>query len=175
MALSTQFKNPVMGVLKLIDGAGTTLVVPYDKGDLAVSGLHKVLNEYVLIQTRGKHRGVVYGNRQYPEVSFSAFITEFTNVTAGNVLDFVLKRGGYAANTSTVGTGSSGNRVYAFHVELSIEGTDYADDADQVFRFESFLPMADFAESMEGNGFAFKGQIVGRVLLNGTVIMEEVS
>lgn len=172
MANSSFVKTNLFGVLKLVAGGGVTLTVPIDKGNVAVTNLKQVLNENVKVETRGRLRSVTLGARIYPEVSFDAFLAEMTNVLAGNVVDFILKRGAYSGNVSTLG---ANHPVYAFHVELVTEGTNFGDDADMDLVVQHVAPTMDFGEDAGGNAIAVKGECLGKVLLNGADLCAEVA
>lgn len=129
MAISSQPKGKVDGTLKLIDGTGTAveLTVLYTSGDLNIGGLVEGLREVTAVETRGTFIGLVKTERKYIEGSIGFVITQFTAASApGTLQDFVLQRGAYSANVSTLGAG----RPYTFNVEATWEGTDYGDSAD---------------------------------------------
>ncbi len=170
-ALSTFIKNATCGSLKLIDGAGTELAVPYEQGNFAFGELLAILNEIVLYESRGRLRGVGVGPRIFPEVSFDAWLTEFANALAGTVPNYLLKHGIYSTLVSTLG---ASHPIFTCHVEWKIEGTAYGDDADQTLRFENFRPGIGGGDNMDGNAINVKGKILGRVLLNGAVLCAEV-
>lgn len=172
MSNSSFIKSNLWGTLKLIDGAGVTLTVPFDRGDVAVTGLKQVLNETTKYVTRGKLRGVGLGDRIFPEVAFSAFLAELTNTTAGAVLDFLHRRKGYSANVSTLG---STHPVYAVHVELAYRGTEFGDDHNDTLRCQSVSTTQDVGEAGDGNTISVKGEVLGSVLLNGDTLAAEVS
>lgn len=171
-ALSTFIKNAVCGALKAIDGAGTELVIPYEQGNCSFGELLAILNEIAVYESRGKLRGLGVGARVYPEVSFDAWLTEFSNTLVGAMPAFLLKHGAYSGNVSTQGTS---HPVYTVHLEWKVEGTTFGDDADQTLRFEHFRPSLNGSESMDGNGISVKGKVYGRVLLNGVLLCGEVS
>lgn len=175
MANSAFIKNDVVGSVILNDGATAQLTVPYEKGGVKVGPLKQILNEHNKYVSRGRLRGVGVGDRIFPALEFAAWLTELTNATAhatlGNVVDFLLKRGAYAANVSTLG---ANHPIYAVHVTLNMEGTNFGDDADMALKCENVVPPFDFAESMEGNAIAVSGEVLGRVLLNGVVLAQEV-
>jgi len=171
VALSAFIKNDVVGTLKLTDGSGVVLTVPYDRGGVKVGPLAKALNETTKYESRGRLRGVGIGARIFPSIEFGAWLTELTNASVGNVADFLLQKGAYSANTSTLGTN---HPVYTVDVTLLMEGTNFGDDADQTLLCEDVRPPLEFAESMDGNGITVSGEVLGRVLLNGSVIAQEV-
>lgn len=171
MATSNFIKNDVCGVCKVVDNAGVTLTVPFDRGSVKIGPLSKVLNEITKYESRGRLRGVGVGARIYPTVEFSAWIAEWTNASAGNLVDFLLQRNGYSGNISTLG---SSHPVYTCDFSLVIEGTNYGDDADTTVVCEDVRFTFEFQESMDGNGVTVSGEVLGRVLINGTVVAQEV-
>jgi len=171
MALSTFIKNATNGILKVIDLNAVTLTIPYEKGDFAVDNFKRVLNEVVKMESRGRLKGTAIGGRVYPAGSFSAWITEFTNAAVGVLPAFFLRSGGYSAVASTAG---ANHPVDKYHLEWVVEGTAFGDDADMTLRFEDCHFTSNIAEAIEGNSLSFSFECQGRILLNGSVIAQEV-
>ena len=167
-APSTYIKNNHMGVITAKDGSGNSLVVPYDKGDMALTGLGARLNETAKYEARGKYLGTGYTVRRYPQLSFSAFVSNLVGATAispGSVLEFLTGLGAYAANISTQGTG----RPYQCDIEFSIEGTAFGDASDEVVTLNDCEFTADFSEAAEGNSLSFSAMVLGPIVItNGS-------
>lgn len=134
MAVSDFAKLDTHGTIKLIDGTPITpveLTLSYDMGDLSLSGFSKVLNELVKVERRGKFVSAGYGNRKYPQLTFTNLLMALTSAAApGTAREFLEQQGAYSANISTLGAG----KPYTVHVEVTIEGSDFGDSADHVFQ-----------------------------------------
>lgn len=171
MAISDFVKTAVHGRLILRDGSGVPVVlnVQYDLGDVAISGLTgKKLNTPQHHQARGRHISTSYGERVYPQLKFSAFLTGEGAATPGSVQAFIMQNTPYTANVSTTGAG----RPYAIEAQLVIEGDDFGDAADWDTTFEDCVPVAvDFGEAMDGNKFSFTLDVTGEI--SGSLTAEE--
>lgn len=154
MALAGYVANNVVGKLTLKDGTGTpvTLDVPFYGGDISISGLSAVLNEVTHAEARGQDYGLMYGARVYPSVSFSAFVAEMTNASAGVLTDFLMKRGAYSSNVSTSGA----NRPYTVDIAVHIEGSSFGSN-DSDFVLKNFIPTIDYASAIDGDKFTVNG------------------
>lgn len=173
MALTNFVKNNVQGVIVLKDGAGVPnqMTLAFDRGDLSIGPLAWVLNELVKIERRGKFKSANVGARFYPQLSFSAWLAQFTDAAADVVADFMLKRGKFAGNVSKFG---SGHPVYAIDLQYTLEGTNYGDTADHTFTATNFVPRLDsFTESIDGNQIAFSGEVLGPI--TGDLAVAEVT
>lgn len=152
MALSTSVKSHHDGSITLKDGTGTpvTLSVPVTVGDETISELRAVstvtteYNEVVAYEARGKLTGIRSGARVYPSGSFTAQFREFTNATAGAVLDFIRKTGGYSSNVSSAPS-AFGSDVYLVDLVINVEGTDRGDGADHTITMTDCALVAEFA------------------------------
>lgn len=173
MAVSTQMKNNTGGAILLKDGTGTpvTLNLTCDRGDYAISGLGPKLNEVVKMERRGKFVTAAYAGRKYPSVSFTCYLTGFTAAAAeGPVSDFVLKRGAYSSNISTLGTG----RPYTIDIGYTVEGTEFGDSADHSFITEDCL-LTDwsFGESADGSTITLTFDVLGAI--TGDLALTQIS
>lgn len=163
MAASAIPKHFTDGQITLADGNGTpvTLTVPLSTGDLSISGLGKdpkarATNVY---EARGAITGLRRGAREYPTVSFSAQLADVSDATDQTVIDFLLKRGSYASNTSTsVAAGD----VYTVKITLTIEGTDLGDSADHTIVMNDVDVRLAIAEG-EPSTVTVEGTIYGNV------------
>lgn len=176
-AASAYVKTNVMGTLTLIDGAGTSLTVPYEKGDLSVDGLAQSLNELVKHEARGNFISASYGNRRYPSMSFSAFATNLVGGTSsapGTVYEFVTRSGAYAALVPTLGAG----HPMTVDVRLTIEGSNFGDSADETITLHDVHVTASFQEATDGNSLSFSGEVLGEVVHvnnTNTVTIDEIA
>lgn len=135
MALGNVIMTSRHGSLQLKDGTGTPLVldVRFDRGDLSVSGLSPDMAEIITFQARHVHIGHALGAPTYPTLSFSLFVTEFSETAEGTLQDFLHGTAGtpYASrvsvadnfdgfacdivfNADTTGDGSA-DRTLVFH------------------------------------------------------------
>lgn len=152
MAISTKRKTAHDGSVKLKDGTGTpvTLTVPASMGDTTVQGLRAIstitneMNEDVAIVTRGKFDGLRSGTRVFPTGTLTARMSEFTNVAAGNLADFVLFTNAYSANVSTLGANSDRKTL---DLEITVAGTAHGDGADHVLLLEDCVITLDWSEA----------------------------
>lgn len=177
MAITDFVRNATVGRLTVIDGSASpvSLVAAYDLGDLSITGLRGGgvggLNDVVKFQRRGRHLSTAPGERQYPQASFTAFLTELENATApGTLLDFLAKRRGYSGNTSTQGVG----RPYSVHLKWEVLAATYG-ASDETVLVEHCLPLFDLSEAMDGNKLSVSVEVLGRVLVNGVVLSSEIS
>lgn len=176
MSVSGFVKTNVSGTIALADGTGTpvTLTLAFDRGDLTVGPLMEVLNEHVYIERRGQRVNVAHGNRVYPQVSFSAWITAFqdSGSAPGDLLTFLLRTASsaYASNVSTLG---SGTKVpYAVDVTYTLEGSDFGDSGDHTFTLHDCLFSIDsFTEAAEGCSISVSAQVFGPI--TGDIALDE--
>lgn len=91
MALSNIIQTSRHGSLTLLDGTGTPLTysVRYDKGDFSISGLSPDMAEIITFAARHVHIGHAKGAPTYPTVSFSMFITDYSETSSGTIQDFL--------------------------------------------------------------------------------------
>ena len=160
MAVSSFIKNNTHGAITLSDGTGTpvTLAVAYDNGDFAISGLTETLREYTKYETRGTFNSAAHTVRKYPTGSFSVKVSQFTDATAGTVLDFLLKTGNFSSNASTIA-----GDVYAIDIDFDMEGTDFSDSADHSIAItDAIITDASFAEG-DPNTVSVSFEVVGTV------------
>jgi len=173
MALSTSIKTTHDATITLKDGTATpvTLAVPVTIGDetiselMAVSSVTGEFNETVEFTARGKLTGIRHGDRIFPSGSFTAQFREFTNATAGAVLDFVRKTNGYAANTSSAPT-AFGSDVYLIDIVITVEGTDRGDGADHTITLTDCRVVAEYAADVPST-LAFAWTCYGTVTATG--------
>jgi len=161
-APSTVIKTGTMGTITLVSGA-TTLALTYDMADLVIEGLSPKLNEVNAHESRGVFRGLSYGNRTYPTLSFSAWFTNFAgedDTPPGSMIEFLTGLGAYDGNASTLGTG----RPMTIDIKLTIEGTDFGDTADETIVCHDVYCTFGFTEAIDGNKFSISGTVYGEVV-----------
>lgn len=178
-APSSYVKTAVMGSITLADGTGTpvTLAVPYTRGDLTIGPLGARLNETVKVEARGKFLSAAYGNRVYPQLSFSAWLPNIvgSSTTApGTLAEFVAGLGSYAANVSTLGSG----HPMAVKLTWTIEGTNFGDTADETVACDDCICSVSITEGMEGNTIAVTAEVLGTIVVTnstGTFTYQQIS
>jgi hypothetical protein len=161
--IKTQFD---CGTIEIIDGTPTTpltVTVALDRGDFSLSGVMEGLKNVAAYQTRGELKSLRKTDRAFPTGSFSAMVAEFSDDTAGTVADMLLGNGEFAARTRT--TRVPGDAM-TLDVKLTVEGTDYGDDADQVITLQDCVLTMDFTEGDPDTltfNFTCYGDIAGDV------------
>lgn len=166
MALADFVRNHVHGSFVLADGTGTpvTLTSLYDLGNVSITGLSgPKLNEVMTYQRRGNWVSDAYGDRRFPQITFTSFLTGEGAAAPGSVQAFLTRSTPYTANVSVQGTGTA--RVYAVSFRLDIEGSDAGAD-DWSTTFANCVPIdLSFGEAGDGDKFSFtlecKGAITG--------------
>lgn len=167
MSLNSTFvKTNTAGSITLADGTGTpvTITLAYDRGDVSVSGLQEVLNEYAVIERRGRYVNVAHAARKYPTISFSAWLPAWQDSgTAPGCLQAFLLRTASSAYASNVSTSGAGSKVpYTIDFTLAIEGTDFGDSADHTFTAaDCLLTDYGFSEAAEGMSASITLQVLG--------------
>lgn len=159
MAASSVIKHFTDGSITLSDGTGTpvTLTVPFSTGDLAVSGLAQKLREVVVYQTRGTANSIRHGARTFPTVTFTAHIADYSDGTETTAIDFFLKAGSFASNTSV---SDNSPEVYTVDIILTVEGTDHGDPSDHTITMTNVACTIDVSEG-EPNTLTVNGTIYG--------------
>ena len=173
MAVTTLVRNNTMGELTLRDGTPlpVSLLLAFEKGDTTLSGLLSggKLNEPLKVTRRGKLLSTMRGDRVYPTGSFSSWLTEIGDA-AGTLVDFLMKRGLYATNIGTRGAGE----LYTLDLQIRFKALQFG-AKDETLLLEDVLFSGDIAEAFEGNTFALSYEVLGRVVLDGVVLAEEIT
>ena len=176
MAISTQPKGSIDGSVSFADGTGTPVTnsgtALFTKGDGKLTNINDVLQSKTIVETRGQRVGVAYGARVYPQFTVTGIATGFTAASApGTMADWVLKRGPYSANVSTLGA----NRPWAFDVVVTVEGTNWGDSADHTFTLEDcIVPDGGFSwAEAEGGGNAYSLTLVCTGAITGDLAVAE--
>jgi len=138
MALSSIVKQSHDGgSIVLADGTtptALTVTVRFDQADFSASGLKLGQRDAVVYQTRGTLRSVRNGPRVFPSISFSLMLTDFSETSAGTLLDFIYATTGtpYAARVST---NTALSERFLCQITWNVEGTSYGDAADHQLVF----------------------------------------
>lgn len=162
MAVSTVIKHWRDGSLTLADGTGApvTLTVPFSVGDFKLSGISAGYREIAKYKVRGTLQTVRLGEDVQPTGSFSAYLADYSDATAGTVLDFVLKQNFYSANISTYSTATGA--PYTVDLTWTIEGTDLGDGADHTVVCTDCRVTAELSEG-EPNSISISFECLGTV------------
>lgn len=163
MAVSTTVKNFRDGGIVLSDGTGTplTCTVLFDMATFAISGLKASLHEIIAYEVRGELSSLRKGKRTYPTFSLTAMMSELSDATNTNLMDFVRKTGAFAAALSTLGQYAD---VYTSKLVLTIEGSNFgASETDHVLTLNDCELTIDFAEG-DPNTFTISGTVRGTVV-----------
>ncbi|MCB9681835.1 MAG: hypothetical protein H6733_10210 [Alphaproteobacteria bacterium] len=147
MALSgivkTQFDA---GALVIEDGtSGTALSVTarFDQANFAVSGVMPSRRNATAYQSRAVLHSLRQTDLSFPTGSFSIMVSEFSEASAGTLVDMIEGTGAYAARIST--TEAKGDMM-TFDVTFTQEGTTYGDSADGTITLEDCHLTFDFSE-----------------------------
>ena len=161
MALSTIIQTSRHGSLTLLDGTGTPLTysVRYDKGDFSVSGLSPDMAEIITFAARHVHIGHAKGAPTYPTVSFSMFITDYSETSSGTIQDFLHATSGtpYAARTSV----ASNYDGFACDIRWDAD-TDEDASVDNTLTFEGCVITGyDISEADDGTTLTVNATVYG--------------
>ena len=131
----TNFRD---GVLTLFDGAGHSLVVPLEMGDVAISGMNGDMTEHAQYFSRGRKVAVRKTQDLTPTIAFSAMLNRLSSAAALKpaVLDFLRFTGYYATNVRTDGICGDAKTVDCKLALTVPEGTDYIYLRDVIFAFD---------------------------------------
>lgn len=168
MALSTVVKNSfTSGSIIVSDGTGTplTVTVQFDQADFAVSGLKDKLKDVTAYQTRGTLHSVRYAARSFPTLSFSFMVSEFSEASAGTLIDMITGKSStpFAARVSTLGATAD---VMTFDVKLTVEASDFeSGTSDLSLICEDVFLEFDFSEG-DPDTISVSGTIYGNVTGN---------
>ena len=165
MALSTVVKSSFTeGSIIVSDGTGTplTVTVQFDQGDFSISGLKDKLKDTTVYQSRGTVHSVRYTSRIFPSISFSCMVAEFSETSAGTVMDMITGKSGtpYAARVSTLGATAD---VMTFDVKLTVEASSFeAGTSDLTLICEDVELSCDISEG-DPDTCSISGTVYGNV------------
>lgn len=167
-------QNPQLhtnGKLELINGTGTVYECITDDGDFKAGGLGRRFNARVPVSRRGRHMGSGYGERRYPQLTFTEKILQQTAASApGSIRDFITGTGPYAAEVGVNGAGFP----YTINVRHTAEVSNYGGVDDVNVWNDVDFNAYDFAEG-EPNTNSLTGDVQGTHTLNGVVVGREIS
>lgn len=129
----TNFRD---GTLYLIDGAGTSLAIPLEMGDVAISGLSGDMTEVSVYRSRGKTVSVRKTNDLNPTIAFSAMLNRVSSVTNNVVADFIRFSGKYASNVRTTGVCGDTKTLNAKWTVSTPDGDETVIVRDVLFTFD---------------------------------------
>ena len=139
---------PKDGQLKFSDGAALNLIIPYEDGDLQLTGLTEGQQAHAAFNSRGKVYSVRKTEDQPIEFTFTCHATQLlSDGTTATPFDVVMKKGVWAS-----ATGLSPNTGDAFLVKATWTGerTDFGATADNTLVYKYCRLTMDFAEGIPG-------------------------
>jgi hypothetical protein len=157
--LKTQFD---CGSITVSDGTSPTpleVVAQFDRGDFSTTGLMWGQRETTAYQTRGQLRALRRTSVTFPAISFSMMLAEFSDDTAGTVIDMILGTGEFADRTRT--TRVPGD-VVTLDVAFRVEGAL----GTQVLEFRDVHLVADVAEG-DPTTVTLQGVVYGAIVVDG--------
>tara|TARA_R110000824_G_scaffold2857_3_gene13018 strand:+ start:363 stop:845 length:483 start_codon:yes stop_codon:yes gene_type:complete len=155
MPTSDSIKVQQDSVIKLVDGAGTELTVPYVDGAASLDGFNYDQTEPITIYAKRTFLGVRRGAYRPVSFSFTAFMSEFTSATATSLVDFVRFTNAFSANTST--HAASDYKIMRIKFQIAAIGDDAT--VGEVALDQCILDVS-FAEG-EPNQFTVSGTCLG--------------
>ena len=170
MALDSYVKSDVEGTITFVDGTGSPVshALVFDRGDINIQNLKKILNETEKYEARGRLKSVGPGSRIYPTVAFSAFFHQATDATGSTIPDFLLKANKYSANVSTLG---ANHPIQTVNIQYDIEGTDFG-GSDTTFTLNDVDCTINFTEGRPSS-LSISGEVLGAV--TGDIAVAEIA
>ena len=148
--MSTVIQTSRHGSLTMLDGTATPLTysVRFDRGDFSVSGLSPDMCEIITFAARHVHIGHAKGAPTYPTLSFSLFVTDYSETATGTIQDFLhAKTGTPFASRVTVASNYDG---FACDVRWDAD-TDEDGTTDNTLTFHGCVVTGyDLAEADDG-------------------------
>lgn len=143
MAVNTHIINSTNTAVTFRDGTGTpvTLTLTNDV-KITVSGHQGRSNQTMTpVQRRGKHYGVAYGERIYPQITLEFLHDgwESDGSAPGTPVEFARFTTPYNSNVSTTAGGTRSPKT--IDIVVALEGSDFG-GADKQVVFEDCLLMA---------------------------------
>ena len=155
MAASSWTSVPGDLSLVLSDGTGTPVTFTATTEMLSgVSISSKALRENVIVKARGNRIGQRDGAQVEEEITVEFVFREFTNASAGTLLDFVHFRGSFSANVSTGGAGYEREAVKAvFTIDRTTASKFHtgADNADMTATYAALIPISEAVSFSDDN------------------------
>ena len=162
MALSGVVGTKRDGQIKLKDSGGTnSLIATLEVGDFTFDLSPPA--DRIVVRDRGAISGLRRGDDSVGSCSFSVHFTEFTNATAGTILDFIHKLGFYNGNTSVGGTGYE---QYLVDIEFDCDKTTLGDAAVAKATLTKVFLFANFSEG-DTDSVSFTGEVYGTCTYSG--------
>lgn len=147
---------PKDGKITIADNTGTpkTLIIPYEDGDLQISGLEASQQTHQEFRARGKVYSVRTVEDRPIEFTFTCHATQFlSDGTTATPFDVAMKLGVWSSATTM-----SPNTGDAFLVKVTWTGerSDFGATADNTVVYKYCRLEVDFAEGIPGK-FTIKG------------------
>jgi len=159
MAYSTVPKVKRDGKIVLSDGTGSpvTLEVAYEDGNFSAD--FPSLQSSLVVYDRGSLSAVRKQDDQFITASFSANMREFTDATAGSIVDFCNKTNAYSGNLSAATGTLPYIEQYCIDIVFTVEGTDHGDLKDHTATYSKCIP--DSISFSEGDPSSFTISFTG--------------
>lgn len=176
--VSGRVKSSGQGRLTVSDAVGTSLVIPFTRGDFTLGPLPAdgVLNEVVQHDARGQRVSESYGARIYPAGGFSVWLTSIIGgdaVPPGAFAEFVAKQNAYATLVPTSGDAPHAPKTWNLLWEILGQKVSVTEVIESVsMKDVSFT--ANLAESDEGASIAWSYIVRGSPIrvVNGSSVLE---
>lgn len=144
--------NPLIppdGQLVITDGAALTFTLPYEDGDISISGLTKGQKAVQKFTTRGRGYAVRETEDQDVEISFTAHAVGLkSDGTTALISDIVNKIGVWSGATSTLP--AAAGDAFCVTCTWTGERTSYGASADAYLRLKYVHFDEDFSEGIPG-------------------------
>lgn len=167
-APSNRVRMPGQGRLTVSDAVGTSLVIPFTRGDFTLDGLpgDGVLNEVVHHEARGKRVSESYAARIYPSGQFSMWLTNIVGATPtppGTFAEFVAKQNAYSTLVPTSGDAPHAPKTWNLLWEILGQKVVTTEVVESV-SMRDVLFTANLAEADDGDMISWSYQVKGTPL-----------
>ena len=158
MAESSQVKTAGHGSVQILDASTPTpksYTLSYEEGDLSITDVQTESN---VVHDRFSIAGETAGRQQPGELSMTVRFRQFANTTPGEdtLIDVIERTNNWSA---AVSTGGSGYESFLHKVVVTVEGTDFGDQADHVWTFGRVKLDYSYAEGDPSNSLTISGII----------------
>ena len=144
------------GKIVITDGAALSYEIIFEDGDLQINGLRQAQRAIVVGKDRNRNAWFRQAEDADFEFTFSCYVVALLgDGTTANPMDVVLKKGVWAAATSTLP--SSTGDVYALTYTFTGERTNFGATADTTAVIKYGTAEISFAEGAQGGKLTIKG------------------
>lgn len=171
-AVHDVYRTNTLGSLTVTAPGASALTLLFDRGDTAISGLDRKLNERVRMTRRGKLGGTAWGDRTYPQITFTCYWTQLISADGaapGSLAEALWQLGAYTDGGSLVPPTCT--------LTLTIEGTDLGAANDEVITLTDVAATIDIGEAADGNTLTITGTVEGSVAItvgSNTITLAEI-